>query len=169
MSDPFRLRVLKAMTDALKEITPANGYENDLSEAVFRGRDTFGDSDPLPMVSILENPRATDPSQLADGTGSSTQWELLIQGFVKDDFQNPTDPAYWLEAEIRKRLAAEKALARDFDGPGIFGLGQSAPCVTGIEIGNPVCRPADQETSDVAFCWLAVTLTLVEDLEKPFA
>lgn len=168
MSDPFRLRVLKALTTTLKEITPANGYVNDLSESVFRGRDTFGEDDPLPMISILENPRATDPSQLADGTGSSADWELLIQGFVKDDHMNPTDPAYWLEAEVRKRLAQEKDRARDFDGPGIFGLGQKAPCVTGIVIGNPVCRPAD-ETSDVAFCWLAVTLTLVEDLEKPFA
>lgn len=169
MSDPFRLRVLKAMTAALQEITPANGYTHDLSTSVYRGRDTFGDGDPLPMVSILENPRALDPSQPRETGQSQGGWELLLQGFVKDDFENPTDPAYLLEAEVRKRLAEEKRRGSDYDSTGIFGMGQHVPCVTEIVIGSPVCRPADGQNSDVAFFWLSVTLTLAEDLEKPFA
>jgi hypothetical protein len=32
VSDPFKLRLLKAITGALKEVTPANGYLNDLAD-----------------------------------------------------------------------------------------------------------------------------------------
>ena len=31
-TDPFRLRVMKAVTDTLKTISPANGYINDLTD-----------------------------------------------------------------------------------------------------------------------------------------
>ena len=44
-TEPVRLRVLKAMTECLKDITPANGYHTDLKGQVFRGRVIFGDND----------------------------------------------------------------------------------------------------------------------------
>lgn len=186
MADPFRLRVLKALTACLKEITPANGYVSDLGDfqaeengetftksRVYRGRDMFGFNDPRPMVSILEHPRALD--QLLgtdDDTSSSGDFELLIQGFAVDDKDNPTDPAHLLAAEVVARLVKEKKRRvgpnRDSD-PNILGFGYSQPCVTGIAVGKPVVRPPDGEVSDVAHFFLTLTLTLVEDQEDPFA
>ncbi|ESQ85510.1 hypothetical protein AEAC466_04245 [Asticcacaulis sp. AC466] len=184
--EPFRLRVLKAVCATIKTVTPTNGYINDLADKietingqatvtakVFRGRELFGDSDPLPMVSVLEHPRALDALLAPDGGQDRVgEWDLLIQGFVKDDKENPTDPAHVLAAEVVKALAAETerkldgALSR---GRNLFGLGYQEPCVFKMAIGSPIVRPADGVNSSQAFFWLTLTLTLVEDQEKPFA
>jgi hypothetical protein len=89
---------------------------------------------------------------------------LLIQGFVKDDMDNPTDPAYVLCAEVTAAIVKAKKDKRD-----ILGLGNRMPCVTDLAIGQPVVRPADGDVSDVAYFFLPVVLTVVEDLENPFA
>lgn len=174
-ADPFRLRVLKGLTAALARITPENGCVNDLSPyldeggtmrpRVFRGRDLFGQGDPLPMISILEHPRALEQMQSGGGAAASTgKWELLIQGFVTDDPENPTDPAHVLAAEAIAILAAERARSNN-----VLGLGFRSPCVTSIEIGQPIVRPADGAISTQAFFILSIVLTLVEDLSDPFA
>lgn len=179
MADPFRLRVLKALTDHLKTITPANGYESDLSDftapdglpslRVFRGRDSFGESDLLPFVSILEDFRpdeqevgpAGPKSNSSPGTG---EWRLLIQGFVKDDSVNPTDPAYLLAADVIKALARARKARYD-----ILGFGSTMPCVQDLRFKQPVVRPADSEVSSTSFFFITVTLKLAENLENPFA
>jgi len=173
--DPFRLRVQKALTAALKEITPANGDTHDLSDVtdrtglteakVVRGRDTFGDGDPLPLVCILEDPRMLDANNADDGyTASSGDYRLFVQGFVEDDRENPTDPAYLLVAEVIRALVRQKK-----DRFNILGLGDTKPCVESMVIGQPVVRPGDDIVSSVANFYLPVTLKLVEDLEEPFA
>ena len=175
-TDPFRLRVLKALTDVIKTVTPANGYAHDLSDftdeagrtsaRVFRGRDVFGFNDPLPMISILEAPRPMDQAFGTQGSAASTgDWEILVQGFVPDDPENPTDPAHPLIADVMVAIAkARKESRRD-----LLGLGDTAPCVTDLRLGAPVVRPADDEMSTVAFAFLGVTMTLAEDLENPYA
>lgn len=180
----FRLRVLHAVTDCLKTITPADGYVSDLADftveengqevakaRVYRGRDQFGFNDPRPLVSVLEHPRALDQLLGTDADTSTTgEWDLLIQGFVTDDRDNPTDPAHVLAAEVVKRLAQEKKRRDPATGsPNILGLGYREPCITNLRVGSPVCRPADGEVSDVAFFYIALTLTLVEDQDDPFA
>jgi hypothetical protein len=174
MPDPFRLRVMKALTTAIKQVTPANGCLNDLSdytdeagrtaERVFRGRDLFGESDGLPMVSILEDFRRleSDPSGKG-GKETVAPFRVLVQGFVRDDPDNPLDPAYILEAEVRRALIATRTRYN------VLGLGDTMPCVTDLTVGQPTCRPADNEVSTVAYFFLPVTLTLVEDLANPFA
>lgn len=165
MADTFRLTVLKALTAALEEITPANGYEHDLAGKVYRGRMTFTEEDAPPFLSIMEPPQ--DPDSLAPTTGSAvaeTKLPLLIQGFVDDDRDNPTDPAYRLLGEVQKRLAQEKVRGRGFD---IFGLEKGR--VMGLDLGRGVVRPPDELVSDTAFFWLPVTLTIGENLHDPFA
>lgn len=161
MADPFRLKVLKAITDALETITPANGYQNNMVGAVFRGRTLFGQGDPLPMISILEAPLQPDqmevPRNSRVGFGDLT---LLIQGFVKDDPMNPTDPAHILLAE------AKKALAKTDTRGNILGLGSE---IDAIRIGGGTCRPPDGEVSDKAYFWLPVSLSILEDLDDPFS
>lgn len=74
------------MQTALEEITPANGYALDLSTSVFRGRNVFGDSDPIPLVSILEAPDPINPLTSPKDSGDQKgNWALLIQGFAVDD------------------------------------------------------------------------------------
>lgn len=174
MADPFRLRVKKAISAQLKGVTIANGYVYDLddypdtagrtAERVFRGRDQYGDNDPLPMVSILEDPRAMDARNAnEDETATTGEYKLLIMGFVEDDRENPTDPADMLAADIIKALVKSKT-----EKYNILGLGGKMPCVYKLVVGQPVVRPADGIVADVAFCYIMLTLTLVEDLEKPY-
>lgn len=174
MADPFRLVVLKAITAQLKTITPTNGFEHDLSDfidaagrtqaRVFRGRTEYGNNDPLPMLSILEDPRAVEATNGPDGSPmAANTLKLLIQGFVKDDVENPLDPAYLLSAETITALVRSKS--KRFD---ILSLGHKAPCVMNIEIGQPAHRPPDDEVSAVAYFLIGVTLTLAENLEAPY-
>lgn len=182
MDEPFRLRVLKALTEALKSITIQNGFNSDLSDfvaadgytspRVYRGRDRFGEGDELPFVSILEDFRpdeqemgnkASSPASDGNSPGKG-EWRLLIQGFVQDDPVNPTDPAYLLSADVIKALA--KLRRQRYD---ILGLGNAMPCVIDLRFKQPVVRPADNEVSSTSFFFITVTLTLAENLENPFA
>lgn len=163
---PLRLRILIALTEALKEISVANGYHTDLNGQVFRGRAIFGENDPIPLLSILEVPIPLDQTPPpTDSEFSSGGWELMIQGFVKDDPENPTDPAHYFMADVKKRLAIEKRKALRMRGDqGILGLGNF---VTGLRIGAGVVRPPD-EISATAYFWLTITLDMVEDLADPY-
>lgn len=164
MSDPYRLRVMKAMTAALEEITIANGYKHDLNGKVFRGRTLFGDSDPIPMLSILEAIEQEQP-RIADMPAASTManqpWELLIQGFVEDDPFNPTDPAHVLMADVKKRLVQERVRDRQRN---ILGMGGT---LTDLKISPGVVRPAD-DISGKAYFWLRVSIMMVENLGDPY-
>lgn len=163
---PIRLRVQKALCEALEEINPSNGYVSDFSGRVFRGRNRFGASDPIPMICVLEAPIPLELLPTAsDSSQSFGSWELVVQGFVEDDKENPTDPAYYALADVRARLALER-LKVDWDRPeeGIFGLGR---VVRSMYIGTGVVRPPD-EVSEKAYFWLQVTLDISEDMADPY-
>lgn len=182
MSDPFKLKLLKAITAALKEITPANGYVNDLGDfdpgdgvmtaRVYRGRAWFGENDPIPLVSVLEGVDPADevaepPS--VNAVSAEYDWPLLIQGFVDDDPANPTDPAYTLMAEVRRRLIAERKRKTAAHDPDPFGLGATGKNrVTGLRVGAGVVRPAD-DVSAKAWFWLTLTPRIVDNAEDPTA
>src|SRR4051812_19565659 len=95
---PFRLRVLRAMTQAIETVTPANGFIFDLSGGrVHRGIIVFGEDSKPPMVTILEAPIPADVLQSGGPNPNSTgPWEILVQGFVKDDPDHPSDMAHVL-------------------------------------------------------------------------
>lgn len=174
--EPFSLRVLKALCNCFEQITPQNGYSYDLSpytdaagrpaRRVFRGRAGFGDNDPLPMISILEHPDAL--AQMLkleqEHTPAKGDWVLLVQGFVREDPENPTDPAHAFAADAVRALAEASR-----DKYNLLGLGGQRPCVSDIAWTRPVVRPPDDEISSFAFFYLRLTLTLVEDLKNPFA
>jgi len=165
MSDPrpFRLRVLDALTECLKGITVANGYSTDMAGAVFRGRVRFGTDDPLPMLAILEPPEGEDPDLAAESSAKAkSDWPLVIQGFVKDDFDHPTDPAHMLLADVKRALIKQRTGA---DARNILGMGGR---VYGLRIGAGTCRPPD-DISDKAYFGLPIVLRIAEDLENPFA
>jgi hypothetical protein len=159
--DPIRLRVLKGLSAALGEISIAAGYKHDMADRVFRGRLMFGESDPIPMISILEVP--IPPEQIrspTDAPVAAGRWELTVQGWSNEDRENPTDPAHLLLADMRKRLALAKKQVTD---GAAFGITE----ITNLDIGPGVVRPPD-ETSSHAYCWLLLTITLSEDLANPY-
>lgn len=176
-ADPFRLRVLKRVTQVIKDgvhpDTPEPSFfdlrDKDLGggviqKHVFRGRDLYGVDDKLPLVSVLEDPGTMDLLLGGrDGGDALGGWPLIVQGFVRDDPENPTDPAQMLSAEVIRAIAQQR---KTFDH---FGMGGDSPCITDFKISGPVCRPADGEVSDVAWFAFRLTLSLSEDLEKPFA
>lgn len=173
---PFRLRLLLGLTDVLKSITPANGYTNDLSDSlddsgdplvrVARGRVRFGDGDPIPLISILENPHV-DAVDLSPGASTTAlvEWNLLLQGWAKDDKVNPTDPAHWLLADVKRALVLEKKRLSPARSANVFGMGVK---ITELKIGDGVVRPSD-EVSDKAYFWMPLTICMGEDRENPFA
>lgn len=160
----FRLVVLTALTDAFKTIAPVAGVHHfDMSEAVFRGRASYGSNDPDNMISIIEDPRDRDVLEGTFGTAVSVDgWKLLVQGFVADNSANPTDNAYILSALARSILVGLKEQPHD-----LLGLGHKKPMVEAVTIGDPIVRPAD-EFSDRSYFWIPLTLKLVEDLKNPF-
>jgi hypothetical protein len=164
MQIPTRLRALIALTELLQAITVADGYQHDLATSVFRGRVLFGSDDPLPMLAIVERP-VEDLGGVESPRGSQVQrtlWDLLVQGFVRDDKANPSDPAHYLLADVKKRLAIERSERRQ---PNLLGMEGR---VADMQIGAGVVRPPD-DTSTMTMFWLPLTLELVEDLSNPFA
>ncbi|TPI86360.1 hypothetical protein [Mesorhizobium sp. B2-8-9] len=177
--DPFRLRVQKALAAAIGSVSITGGYHFDLAGKVFRGRDLFGDaSDPLPMVSILEPPLPIDQLRSPPlASESSGDWDLLLQGFVKDDPENPTDPAHLLMADVKRRLAVEKArlipgsagMSDPFGmGRGQIVNGKAVNSITELKIGPGVVRPPELGVSTKAFFWLGLSMKIVEDISQPF-
>lgn len=165
---PTRLRVLKSLTALLETITVANGYKNDLAGKVFRGRTLFGDDDPIPMVSILEVPIAPDTFFVQVDSGVNYgSWDLVIQGWAKDDKVNPTDPAQILQADVTSCLAKHKEqFGTDRRGDcKLLGMGD---IVTDMRIGIGVVRPPDEHVSAYAYFWLPLRLTVAEDMDMPY-
>ncbi len=168
MADPVRLVVHKNLTALLETIsyTDFDGDVIEMAGRVYRGRGVFGDETPVPAISILESPIPED-SVASPTAGSSAMhdWELVVQGFVRDDRKNPTDPAHILLAQVKQTLALERQKA-NWDKPedGILGLGRT---VDDMYIGAGVVRPAD-ELSSKAYFWLVLKLKMIEDLTDPY-
>lgn len=157
----YRLEVLQRLTALLKGITVANGYSHDLDVNVFRGRTVFGAEDPIPLVSILESPRS-DVGSYAGENERKDGWGLLIQGWTKDDLENPTDPAYELMDEVERHLERVSACS-PINGvelyPGDYLLNRT---IVSIKVHPGVVRPPMEGVSSKAFFYLPVTLTLVK-------
>lgn len=173
IADPLRLHIIKELCDALRTITPSNGYALDFSGAegtennrVYRGRAVFGSSDALPCLSVLEAPIPLDQLPAPYGSvDSSGPWELVIQGFFHDDKYTPCDAAYVGLADVKRLLAIERKKVQGPSGQdSVFDIGRAVP---DIQIGQGVVRPPD-EISATAYFWLTIALTVVEDLETPY-
>lgn len=168
MPTPFRLTVLRALTDTLENITLTDtdntAYSGQtLDGAVFRGRLTYGPSDPLPMVSIVEQIEEGDFFPASDGGTGVGSMKLVIQGWVEDDDPtHPTDTVQWLMADVKKALSAARVTRPEFR---IFGLKK----VKDMRIGRGVVRPAEEGISSKAHFALGLILNLVESDDDPYA
>lgn len=171
---PFRLEVLRRLTAVIESIGAPGPYqsyyETDMTNRVFRGRAMFGESDPIPMIAIVEPPVPVEQIPTPDGSDASTGvWELMVQGFVVDDPVNPTDPAQVLSSAVRRRLAFERMKIqgpRKMNQVGILNFGDIANTIEDMFIGEPKVRPSD-DISTKAYFWLPVSFKLAEDLSDP--
>lgn len=175
MAKSYRLEVLERLSALLLGITPANDYGHDLTGKVLRGRALFGDSDPLPMVSILESTKV-------DGgvtTGSNDEmrksvWPLIVQGWVENDMFSPTDPAYSLMADVEHRLGRVIERNKQGDGqfPELYMLGEGrdgkGTLIANMSFGPGVVSPPREQVSTNAFFFLPVYITLAEKLGQPY-
>jgi hypothetical protein len=168
MNDCKQLAILKRLSAWLEGITPANGYEFDLTGAVFRGRAVFGSDTPVPCLSLLEAPKP----EVAMGAAENDvllagEWFLFLQGWAPDDIQNPTDPAYQLKAAVEMRLSD---IIRTKPGKGTPEIPEAyflGGLITGFGIGPGVVRPADNPSSK-AFFYIPLKVCLVTDVRNPF-
>lgn len=173
MKVPFRLEVLKRLTAALEEITPANGFQHDLTGKVWRGRNKVSANAPYPLITILEDGQqpdlSTGPERFDPSPVRSQSWSLLIKGDVADDKQHPTDLAHYLMADVKKRLMQ---VARERTGNAAIGgscnILQMHGLVSKLHISPGIVRPSEENISPSSFFWLVVTLEIVEDMEEPF-
>ncbi len=136
-----------------------------MTSRVYRGRAFFGDNDPVPMLSILE--AVDDGDTIIDPIGTSAAsryyWSLIIQGWVVDDTENPTDPAYALLADVRKCLALE-AKRRHSSNTETQILGMAWTKVQGLRFGPGIVRPANELSAYAGF-HLRVELEITDDAE----
>ncbi|MCB1865171.1 MAG: hypothetical protein KDG50_07045 [Chromatiales bacterium] len=161
MADSYRLAVLKALTAQLETIAVADGYTHDLAGLVFRGRNRWGESDPDVMISILENPRPDIGQFAGEPEGARAEsWPLFVQGWVPDDIENPTDPAYGLMDDVETCLARITAVVDATGEPKYqseFLLGNR---ITSFRFGPGVVRPPTDGLSVRAFFYLPVYVGL---------
>lgn len=162
--DPKQLRILKRLTLHL-ERTP--GYEG---VKVFRGKSVLSSRVAEDALSLLEAPR----SLFGEGAGGGNfmrneQWALLLQGWPKDDPENPSDPAYPFKAAVEKQLIE---IVRNDDPHGrgrtdsLYLLGGD---IGSMEIGQGIVRPVNQEsgTSRLAEFFIPLLLEVQTDKRNP--
>lgn len=177
---PYRLAVQQAICAHLQGITRANGYDYDLSNAVYRGRLIFsGDSsqNPLPMLSLIESSRPDSGTWTGEALDNRMEhWSLLLQGWVDDDMGNPTDPAHYLMAAVEQRLGDIVRTRNDGSGrpsnPEIYRLGPNpsgqGTLITELTYGPGVVWPPAEQVSSKAFFYLPVRVGLAYSPGSPY-
>lgn len=165
-----RYAIVKAIADHLKTVTLANGYAHDLSANVFIGKRTFGDTEPMPAVTLLEIPDIQIPGTRPESSASQIgEWEFFVQGFIKaTDPLNPTVDAYNLMADVTKALSdilnPENNPRHGSSPNAIYMIGGK---ITRFEIGGFHVRQSDEAPSQSNF-YLRIRTQVVEKLIQPY-
>jgi hypothetical protein len=164
MADSKQLRVLKKFTAHL-ELT--SGYEG---IKCYRGKLIVSAKEVEDCLSILEAPRPTIGAPAGhEGYRRKETWTLLVQGWPKDDKENPSDPAYAMKAAVEQWLYRIIAI-NEQDGlpkyPDLYMLGNDLVSLT---IGQGVVRPPEQEgASRLAMFYLPLILEITTDVSNPY-
>lgn len=159
------------LTAHLEGIVPANGYDFDLSDKVFRGRRVFGADDPDPVLSVVEHLSADVTLDVAgeNRIARSETWVLLIQGWGRVFDEHPTDVLYNLKAATEHRMA--RCIQTGNGGqplyPKEYFLGHKN--VTGLVIGpGVVSAPTQPDSSMRSFFYLPLGVGWASDVSDPF-
>lgn len=171
---PLQLGVLRYLTDHLEGTDGLWEDETaiDVTDAVWRGRKFFSDSDfdglGGALLSILEAPRPL----IGDSAGverikRKENWTLLLQGWTQDDKKHPSDPAYFLKAAVEKRLSRLVVLGDQGDPvyPAEFRMGG---LVVELIVGQGLVRPPAEAITRYSMFYIPLVINLVTDLSNPY-
>lgn len=165
---PFRLAVKEKLATVLSgvEFTYRDEAAPRKVDGVYRGRLLFGSEvENQTIIIINEVPIPLETYDIpSGGKVSLSPWNLIIQGWTPEDGLNPTDPADYFLAAVKKALNAEEQKRHGRQAVG--GILDMKGLVDKIHLGAGVCRPAD-EFSDIAYFYLELTLFIVEDMANP--
>lgn len=167
MADSKRLQILKALSAHFETITPANGYQVDLTNRVYRGRATFASETALPCVAILEtlNPDRA-PREAGAGLRIKDDWILLIQGWTENGSdEHPTDEVHNLMADVKKALGVLMREPTPTQPNSSYMLGG---VIEGLRVEPGTVRPPD-ESSARSYFFLRAVVEVAESLEDPYA
>jgi hypothetical protein len=161
---PKQLRILRKLT-AILEVT--SGYA---PLKVFRGKSTITAREAMDCLSILEAPRPIIGESAAENEVKRLEeWTLLVQGWPKDDAENPSDPAYFMKGKVEQMLSliiAEHPQGIARTDP-LYMLGGD---IASLTIGQGVVRPpSDEAASRLAMFYLPLILTITTDVRNPSA
>lgn len=177
--DSKQLAIMKRLTAQLEAINPSNidpaddiggPYNVDLRGQVKRGRKVFGKEQRYPFIAILESPQPAPVVGVGyDKVKRKEYWNLLLQGFVTDDKDNPSDPAYDLKAVVEMRLSRIVAVDTSngnalYPDDYLFG-----GLIDTLEIGQGVVSPPDEKVSAQSFFYIPLSVCLITDVSKPFS
>lgn len=164
MADSKQLRILKKLTAHL-ELT--SGYEG---IKVHRGKLVVSAKDIENCLSILEAPQPVIGQPAGhQGYKRLETWRLVLQGWPKDDKDNPSDPAYDLKAAVEQwmyRIIAEdpRSGLPVYEDEYMFGGD-----VASLTIGQGVVRPPSEEAaSRLAMFYLPLILDITTDISNPY-
>jgi hypothetical protein len=164
MPDSKQLRILKKLTAHL-ELT--SGYEG---IKCYRGKLVVSAKEVEDCLSILEAPRPV-VGQPAGHQGHKRleTWTLLVQGWPKDDKENPSDPAYAMKAAVEQwlyRLIAVEEQTGMPVYPDLYLLGGD---IASLTIGQGVVRPPSEDAaSRLAMFYLPLILEITTDVSNPY-
>lgn len=164
MTDSKQLRILKKLTAHL-ELT--SGYEG---IKCYRGKLVVSAKEVEDCLSILEAPRPV-VGQPAGHQGHKRleTWTLLVQGWPKDDKENPSDPAYAMKAAVEQwlyRLIAVEEQTGMPVYPDLYLLGGD---IASLTIGQGVVRPPSEDAaSRLAMFYLPLILEITTDVSNPY-
>lgn len=178
--DSKKLVILKRLTALLEGINPTTvdpsdpdggNYPEDLRGCVVRGRKVIGKEQRVPFLSLLESPKPEDVVGVGyDKVLRMGDWYVLLQGFVKDDKENPSDPAYDLCAVVEQRLSRMIAVTpvRDDNvpvAPEDYLLGG---LVMDVAIGQAVVSAPNEQVSANSFFYIPICFKIVTNISQPF-
>lgn len=177
--DSKQLQILKALTTHLEGInpttvdpdgaTPGDVYDLDLRGKVKRGRTVFGVEQLVPFIAILEK-HVPNPLVAVgyERVKRKEDWDLLLQGFVEDDKDNPFDPAYDFKAVVEHRLSQIVQLTQGDGKPAFPNVYMLGGLITDLTIGQGIVSPPKEGVSAKAFFYMPVRLCIVTDVTNPF-
>lgn len=174
MNDSYRLTVLKRLCEHVEQ-TQIDPDDSSITLPTYRGRMIFGDDESLPMVSIIESTKPDTGNYAGtNGEDRSTFWPLIIQGWARNDTDNPSDPAYQLMAAVEAQLY--KIIEIDNHGDPVnsqaYLLGNGGQgrthLIASLRYGPGVVSPPREQVSSQAFFFLPVWVQLVEKMGQPY-
>lgn len=161
---PKQLRVIRKLAAHL-EVT--SGYEG---IKCWIGKSVITAKEVIDTLSILEAPRPIIGSPAGEGGFARNEaWTLLVQGWPKDNHEEPSAPAYWMKAAVEQQLALitfEYPDGRERTDK-LYRLGGDIGSLT---IGQGVVRPPSEEAaSRLAMFYLPLILEITTDARNPYA